>query len=144
MANPVCEVLLTDIPLQRSQTIHCGSGAVLEFFGVVRALEDDQEITGIDYEAHPAMAVHQLEQIAQEATTQFGLNSAIIHHRTGFVAVGEASVFVRTTSRNRAESYSANQWIMEELKKRVPIWKRPQFKIPAGDRVRRSDSVPSR
>ena len=131
MANPVCDVLLTELPLQRSPHIGCGSGAIVEFFGVVRPLEQERQISGIEYEAHPAMAAHQLELIAREAIASFGLDSAIVHHRTGFVAVGEASVFVRTTSRNRAECYRANQWIMEQLKTRVPIWKQPQFKIPA-------------
>ena len=143
MANPVCEVLLTELPLH-FLAIGCGSGAVLDFFGVVRPLEEEREITGIEYEAHPKMAAHQLERIAQEAITEFGLNSAIIHHRTGFVSVGEASVFVRTTSRNRAESYRANQWIMDELKKRVPIWKRPRFRIPAGEYARQSQSISPR
>jgi molybdopterin synthase catalytic subunit len=144
MANPVCDVLLTEFTLQRSPHIGCGSGAVVEFFGVVRPLEAEREISGIQYEANPAMAVHQLELIAQEAIAKFPLHSALIHHRTGFVAAGEASVFVRTTSRNRHECYRANEWIMDELKKRVPIWKRPEFKIPAAVNQNQSESVAPR
>jgi molybdopterin synthase catalytic subunit len=131
MANPVCDVLLTELPLERSPRIQGGSGAIVEFFGVVRPLEGQREITGITYEAHPAMAIHQIELIAQASVARFDLHSAIVHHRTGFVAAGEASVFVRTTSRNRVECYRANEWIMQELKTRVPIWKHPEFKIPA-------------
>ena len=127
MANPVCKVLLTDAPLQAPSGAHYGSGAIVDFFGAVRPLEDGGEISGINYEAHQAMASHQMEQIARDAIQQFNLDSAIVHHRLGFVPAGEASVFVRTTSRNRPEAYRANQWMMDELKKRVPIWKKPKF-----------------
>src|SRR5205085_9936760 len=113
MANTVCEVLLTDGVLQRPQHDCRGSGAMVDFFGIVRPLEDNAEISGIEYEAHRVMATHQMEQIARDAIAKFRLNSALIHHRVGFVATGEASVFVRTTSRNRAESYAANEWMME-------------------------------
>jgi molybdopterin synthase catalytic subunit len=128
MANPVCEVVLTEAALQPADEAQAGSGAVVDFFGVVRPLEHDREIRGIKYEAHPEMAPHQLDQIAREAINKFGLDSAIIRHRVGFVHAGEASVFVRTTSHHRAESYRANQWIMDQLKERAPIWKRPEFK----------------
>jgi molybdopterin synthase catalytic subunit len=131
MANPVCEVILTEAALQPVQQIHRGSGAVVDFLGVVRPVEQEREIQGIKYEAHPKMAPHQLSQIAREAITTFGLDSAVIHHRIGFVDAGEASVFVRTTSRHRAESYQANQWIMDQLKTRAPIWKRPEFEPSA-------------
>src|SRR5438445_248590 len=129
MANPVCEVLLTDTALMPQSPVPQGSGASVDFFGYVRPEEDNDELDGIDYEAHPAMATHQLEKIAAEAVTKFRLTGAVIHHRLGFVLPGEASVFVRTTSRHRSESYRANEWIMEQLKKSVPIWKRLRFKL---------------
>jgi molybdopterin synthase catalytic subunit len=127
MANPVCEVILTDAALRALPHSHYGSGAIVDFFGAVRPLEGEAQILGIDYEAHQTMASHQLEKIAREAIARFHLDCAMVHHRLGFVPTGEASVFVRTTSRNRAEAYRANQWMMDELKKSVPIWKRPRF-----------------
>ena len=130
MANPVCEVLLTDTALLAESGAPYGSGASVDFFGMVRPQENDRELAGIDYEAHRPMATHHLERIAREAIIKFGLTGAIIHHRLGFVPVGEASVLVRTTSRHRGESYRANEWIMEELKKSVPIWKQVRFKLP--------------
>jgi molybdopterin synthase catalytic subunit len=144
MANPVCDVLLTELPLQRSPPVEGGSGAIVEFYGVVRPLEQEREITGIEYEAHSLMAVHQINKLAEEATASFHLHSALIHHRIGFVPAGEASVLVRTTSRNRRECYQANEWIMEQLKARVPIWKRPEFKRPDGIRQSRAESLSSR
>ena len=73
------------------------------------------------------MAAHQMEQIAREALSKFEVDGVTIHHRTGFVSAGEASVLVRTESQHRAEAYRANEWIMNQLKMRVPIWKHPQF-----------------
>ncbi|HEY4284657.1 MAG TPA: molybdenum cofactor biosynthesis protein MoaE [Chthoniobacterales bacterium] len=128
MANPVCEILLTDVALLPGSDIPFGSGASVEFLGMVRPQEDNRELAGIDYEAHRPMATHHLEKIARAATLKFDLTGAIIHHRLGLVPVGEPSVLVRTTSRHRAESYRANEWIMDELKKSVPIWKRVRFK----------------
>lgn len=121
--------------------MHQGSGAIVDFFGAVRPLEDGHEISGIDYEAHQTMASHQMERIARDAIQRFNLDSAIVHHRIGFVPAGEASVFVRTTSRNRAEAYRANQWMMDELKTKVPIWKKPKFIAAANVSREEAESV---
>src|ERR1043166_8429152 len=115
MANPVCEVLLTEAATQPRPSANEGSGAVLDFRGLVRPLENGRQICGIEYEAHPEMAAHQMKQIGREALSTFKLTGVIIYHRTGFVKTGEASVLVRTESRHRAESYRANEWIMNEL-----------------------------
>src|SRR5947208_1031221 len=98
MANPVCEVLMTEGALQPPKAEYCGSGAVVDFFGVVRPLENGRPISGIDYEAHSAMASHQLKSIAAEAIEKFDLHTVVVHHRIGFVPIGEPSVFVRTAS----------------------------------------------
>lgn len=130
MANPVCEVLLTEAELElHGHGLEGSAGAIVEFWGVVRRLEDGREIDGIDYEAHPAMTEHQLRQIAGQAIEKFALQSIVIRHRIGFVAVGKASVLVRVASRNRREAFQATEWAMDALKKKVPIWKRPKFKI---------------
>lgn len=100
---------------------------MVDFWGMVRALEDGKEISGIEYEAHREMAEHQMRGIAQGATSKFGLAKAVIHHRIGFVPAGEASVVVRVQSAHRAAAFDASQWIMDELKRTVPIWKNPVY-----------------
>ena len=85
------------------------------------------EISGIEYEAHREMAEHQMRGIAERATSKFGLAKVVIHHRTGLVPAGEASVVVRVQSAHRAAAFDANQWIMDELKQTVPIWKSPVY-----------------
>jgi molybdopterin synthase catalytic subunit len=129
MANSVCEVSITKSPLDLPAREHqAGSGAIVDFWGAVRALEDGKEITGIDYEAHAPMAEHQMRSLAETAIGNFGLTKVIIRHRIGFVPVTEASIVVRVEGSHRSAAFSASQWIMDELKRTVPIWKHPVFK----------------
>jgi len=66
--------------------------------------------------------------VAETAAAKFGLREVVLRHRVGFVAAGEPSVVVRVSSGHRGGAFGASQWIMDELKKVVPIWKRPVFK----------------
>jgi molybdopterin synthase catalytic subunit len=130
MANPVCDVLVTNEMLAtRPVDVDLACGAVVDFHGVVRRAEGDRDIVGIDYEAHKAMAEHQMKQIANEAAEKFGVAFIALHHRSGFVAAGETSLWLRVTCPHRAAAFDASKWIVDELKKRVPIWKRPHYKI---------------
>ena len=129
MAISVCEVSITQSPLELpARENDPASGAIVDFWGVVRALEDGREITGIDYEANRPMAEHQMRSLAEAAIGRFGLARVHIHHRIGFVPAAEASIVVRVESARRSAAFSANQWIMDELKQTVPIWKNPIFK----------------
>jgi molybdopterin synthase catalytic subunit len=129
MAISVCEVSLTqtalDLPARENDP---EAGAIVDFWGAVRWLEAGREITGIEYEAHPLMAEHQMRAIAETASGKFGLTRVVIRHRIGFVPAAEASVVVRVESVRRVAAFNANQWIMDELKRTVPIWKHPIFK----------------
>ena len=116
-----------------------GAGAMVDFWGVVRGIEDGSEIDGIDYEAHREMAEHQLRRIAEQAAERFGLKLVIVHHRIGFVAVGEPSLFLRVASPHRSEGFRASQWIMDELKKKVPIWKHPRLNGESSPRLAQRD-----
>jgi molybdopterin synthase catalytic subunit len=142
MANPLCEVLVTEAQLNAPENpMDPAAGARVDFLGVVRGSEDGREIDGIDYEAHRQMAEHQLRQIAGRAAIEFGLRSVSIHHRVGFVAVGEPSLFMRVCSGHRDAAFQASRWIVDELKKKVPIWKRPRFKKESQRRASRSEAT---
>jgi molybdopterin synthase catalytic subunit len=142
MANSLCEVLLTEAPLEGpKQPFAVSAGAVVDFSGVVRRVEDGREIDGIEYEAHREMAEHQLRQIAELAAAKFGLQLVLIHHRIGFIAVGEPSLFVRVAALHRQEAFRASQWVVDELKKTVPIWKLPRFKSENLRRASRSEAA---
>jgi len=101
------------------------------FWGAVRSTEDGREITGIDYEAHRAMAEHQMRLVAESVGEKFDVREIFLRHRIGFVPSGEPSVIVRVASGHRGAAFAASQWIMDELKRVVPIWKRPVFKEAA-------------
>src|SRR5258708_2948804 len=123
-----CDIRITkqpldaaDLPFSRTE------GAVLDFFGVVRTIENDRLIDGIEYEAFEGMAERQLALIADEVRTSYGLVSVIIHHRIGFVRAGEASLFVRVSARHRRAAFEGSSQIIERLKQAVPIWKHPVY-----------------
>jgi molybdopterin synthase catalytic subunit len=138
MANSVSRILVTEVVLRApddddvdpstSLRTSLAAGAIVDFWGVVRQLEDEREIEGIDYEAHATMAEHQMKLLADTAAEKFQLRRVLLHHRTGFVPAGEASLFLRVCAGHRGEAFDASEWIVEELKKKVPIWKKPRFK----------------
>jgi len=128
MANYVCEIALVDGPLPLDSPFDTpDAGAVVDFFGNVRPLENGAPIAGIEYEAHREMAEHQLRMVAQEAAKRFDLLAIRLHHRLGYVPSGQTSLFLRVGAAHRGAAFVAGQWIVDELKKRVPIWKTPKF-----------------
>ena len=141
MANVVCEISVTQVPLAAPASDVARAGAIVDFWGVVRPIEDGREIEGIDYEARQEMAEHQLKRIAEEAAERFGLKLVIVHHRIGFIAVREPSLFLRVATPHRSEGFRASQWIVDELKKKVPIWKRPRFKLESHHHPSRSEAA---
>jgi molybdopterin synthase catalytic subunit len=123
-----CEIRITKQPLD-PRVLHFSrtEGAVVDFFGVVRSIENERMIEAIEYEAFEAMAERQLALIADEAKDRYRLVSVIIHHRIGLVPVGEASLFVRVTARHRQAAFEGSSQIIERLKQAVPIWKHPVY-----------------
>jgi molybdopterin synthase catalytic subunit len=131
MENWHSEIVITTDPLQTPAKNWDGeAGATVDFWGVVRGSEDGREIRGIEYEAHQTMAQHQMERLVEKACHDFSLREVILRHRVGFVPVGEASLFLRTSSPHRAAAFSASDWMVTELKRKVPIWKKPLFVRP--------------
>lgn len=128
MAISISNVSITHASIEPAPQERDGkAGAIVDFFGIVRAHEGDRLITGIEYEANVAMAEHQLNVIAEKAAAEFALSRIIITHRIGFVKVTEPSLFLRVESGHRSAAFSASVWIIDELKRRVPIWKCPVF-----------------
>ena len=123
-----CEIRITKQPLDPAVLEFSRTeGAVLDFFGVVRTVENDRLIDGIEYEVFEVMAERQLALIADEARASCGLVSVIIHHRIGFVRAGEASLFVRVSAGHRRAAFEGSSQIIERLKQAVPIWKHPVY-----------------
>jgi len=103
------------------------NGAVLLFIGVVRDVNDGRAVSGMEYSAYESMAARELAEIASEAAQRFGVPDIAIEHRLGELALEEASVGIAVAHPHRGPAYEASRWVIEELKHRVPIWKREHY-----------------
>ena len=101
------------------------AGASLTFAGIVRAEEDSKIIKAMDYETYQEMAVHQFHKLLDAVEVQWPIESLRLIHRIGAVKVNETSLWIEVISGHRKEAFAAAQWLIEEMKKTVPIWKRP-------------------
>ena len=101
-------------------------GAVVEFSGRVRELENGRNIPGLHYEAHAAMARKQLENIFRELAGRHPCEEIYFSHRLGFVPVGEASLFIRIAAQHRQAALALMAELIDRLKADVPVWKNSQ------------------
>jgi molybdopterin synthase catalytic subunit len=104
-----------------------GHGAATLFVGTVRDTHRGRAVSGMDYEAYGPMAEAELARIASEAAARFGTTALVVEHRVGTLAVGEASVIIAVAHAHRAAALDAQRYVIEELKQRVPIWKREHY-----------------
>jgi molybdopterin synthase catalytic subunit len=103
------------------------NGATVLFAGTVRDVNDGRRVTGIEYSAYPRMAERELAAIVREAAQRFGTEDVVVEHRVGRLALGEASVVIAVAHPRRGAAFDAARYVIEELKKRVPIWKREEY-----------------
>jgi molybdopterin synthase catalytic subunit len=101
-----------------------GNGGTALFLGTVRRSAEDGEVAGIEYSAYEAMAEEELGRIIGEAREHWPKARAEIRHRLGYVATGEASVAVVAAAPHRADAFAACRWVIDEVKRRAPIWKK--------------------
>ncbi|HET7624192.1 MAG TPA: molybdenum cofactor biosynthesis protein MoaE [Verrucomicrobiae bacterium] len=102
-----------------------GMGAAIYFLGVVRGAEKDQKISAIEYEAFQKMAEHQFNLLFDEMEKRWPIESVRLVHRIGIVKVNEPSLWVELIAPHRGEAFAACQWLIDEMKRVVPIWKKP-------------------
>ena len=103
------------------------AGAVVVFDGIVRNNTRGRRTLYLDYESYEAMALSQMQGLAHEAQQRFGVRRVALVHRLGRLQVGETSVLIVVTSAHRAQAFDACRWIIDTLKKTVPIWKKEWF-----------------
>ena len=99
------------------------AGATTLFLGTVRDVNDGRAVLGIEYSAYEPMAEREMHAIAAEAAEQFPSARVAVVHRLGTLAIGEASVAIAIAHARRAPAMDAQRYVIEELKRRVPIWK---------------------
>jgi molybdopterin synthase catalytic subunit len=103
------------------------SGGVVLFLGTVREMSDGSAVTGLTYEAYPAMAEKKLAEIVREARERWPIDRASVIHRYGELALGDVAVAVVTATTHRAEAFESARWIMDMIKELVPIWKKEHW-----------------
>jgi len=103
----------------------CGGYAAFE--GWVRDHNEGQRVRHLEYEAFEALAVREGERIIAEAVARFGIAHALCAHRVGDLAVGELAVWVGVSAAHRDEAFSACRYIIDQVKHRLPIWKKEHY-----------------
>ena len=106
-------------------------GGIASFLGCARDFSEGREVSEISFDAYDRMALPEMQKLRDEAIARFGLIDARIVHRLGVVHGGDNIVFIATGAEHRAPALEACRWIIDELKERVPIWKKET--TPQGD-----------
>jgi molybdopterin synthase catalytic subunit len=130
-AQPPMRVALTREPIDAAGLVAAAKqgedGAVVVFDGIVRNQTRGRKTLSLEYEAYEEMALKQMSELAREAHRRFGVRHVTLIHRLGRLQVGETSVLVVVTSGHRAQAFEACRWLIDTLKKTVPIWKKETF-----------------
>lgn len=123
-------------------------GAVLLFLGVVRDHANGRAVSGMTYEAYESMAEGVLQAIAREAVDVLGTDRVAVMHRVGDLEIGEVSVAIAVSSPHRERAYEASRYVIEQIKGRLPVWKREHYTdggtswVPGVDPPGHADAVP--
>jgi molybdopterin synthase catalytic subunit/molybdopterin converting factor small subunit len=129
--NKAVVTALTRSPIEAEKLIAAAKrsedGAVVVFDGIVRNQTRGRKTLHLDYEAYEEMAAKQMQELAREAQTRFGVRHVTMIHRLGRLEVGETSVLIVVASAHRAQAFEACRWLIDTLKKTVPIWKKEIF-----------------
>ena len=104
-------------------------GANIYFTGTVRNLNDNKEVIGITYDSHDEMVIKSFEEIYNEAEQKLNIQdkAVFIEHVKGYVKLGEMSIIIAVACKHRDQAYVLSRYIIEEIKKRTPIWKKEHY-----------------
>ena len=104
-------------------------GANIYFIGTVRNLNDNKEVTGITYDSHDEMVIKSFEEIYNETEQKLNIQdkAVFIEHVKGYVKLGEMSIIIAVACKHRDQAYVLSRYIIEEIKKRTPIWKKEHY-----------------
>jgi molybdopterin synthase catalytic subunit len=142
-----CHASLVERPIDPAALLRVvadpAAGATTLFLGTVRNADDGRPVTGIDYHAYAGMAVAELGTILREASDQFGTCGIRAEHRIGYLTVGEISVAIAVSHARRAPALAAAHYVIDEIKRRVPIWKREHYADGTRQWVDPSATVPA-
>jgi molybdopterin synthase catalytic subunit len=126
-----------------AEVADAGNGATAVFVGTVRRTNEGREVSGIEYSAYRSMAEREMTAILNEAAESFDFSGAVIEHRVGKLAVGEISIAVVVAAPHRRPAIDAMSRIVEETKKRAPVWKLEHYVDGTREWVGASGEVPA-
>jgi molybdopterin synthase catalytic subunit len=125
-------VELTELPIDTEsllrRAIHPDCGATLLFVGTTRRWTGGLETVHLEYQAYQAMARSELQRLEETARAKWPLKEVEIVHRLGEVGIGEISVAITVSSPHRHDAFEAGEWLIDELKRSVPIWKKENWR----------------
>ena len=116
---------IDEATLLKQRSMSAGMGAVVYFLGVVRGTEGDANIGALEYETFHRMAEHQTGLLCDELARRWPIESVRFVHRVGLVPAGEPSLWVEVIAPHRGEAFAACQWLIDQMKRVAPIWKKP-------------------
>jgi len=125
---PMAEVTTTplDVAAHEAAVAHPTAGAVVLFQGVVRDHDHGRDVTGLEYEGHPS-AAGILREVAAEIAADPAVRAVAVSHRVGVLAVGDVALVAAVSTAHRGEAFAACARLVDEVKARLPIWKRQTF-----------------
>jgi molybdopterin synthase catalytic subunit len=116
---------IDEASLLRQRSMPAGMGAAVYFLGVVRGTEGNANISALAYETFQRMAEHQIRLLCDELAKRWPVESVRLVHRVGLVQAGEPSLWIEVIAPHRGEAFAACQWLIDEMKRVAPIWKKP-------------------
>jgi molybdopterin synthase catalytic subunit len=121
---------LNETSLLAQRAVSSSMGAAINFLGLVRDTEAKAAISALEYEVFEEMAKHQFNLLFDQMEKRWPIESVRLVHRVGVVKVNEPSLWVEIAAPHRAEAFAACQWLVDEMKRVVPIWKKPLASEP--------------
>lgn len=116
-----------DVSVERRALDHAAAGACASFEGWVRNHNDGRPVRRLDYQAYAPLAASEGDAILEEAVGRFAVREARCVHRVGALAIGDLAVWVGVSADHRDAAFAACRWIIDEVKRRVPIWKNEHY-----------------
>jgi molybdopterin synthase catalytic subunit len=121
---------IRDTPLDVTEVVaslaDTAAGGLVLFIGAVRDHDQDKDVVGLEYSAHPS-ALDRMRDVAEDVAKQYDVLGVAAVHRVGKLALGDAAVVIATTAAHRGEAFEASRALIDELKSTVPIWKHQLF-----------------
>ena len=132
-----------DVPSVLRSVAARSNGATVLFLGTTRQFTCGKETIQLEYECYPAMALQKMQALGHRALEKWPIEGCAIVHRIGLVPVGETSVAIAVSTPHRVAAFEAAEWIIDTLKREVPIWKKEMYADGQQEWIHPTDNAPT-